>query len=468
SPENFNLPMYHTGHNDDVFDDGIFLPGSTYQELHTTLRRGFFHAARSNAATRHTTPDRVTEIERPVIRHETMNLDYGSSISTPGQVTDRHDASSTPNNIELTQQEEYELWKNYINEVAPWIDKFDNQCTFGHKLPPLAKHHGHLRYAILALSARQLERKDHLDSTRSLALYQEAIHLLLPLLQTKQTAVIASCVVLCVLEMMSCAPQEWRRHLDGCANLIEAVGITGIVGGIEQALFWAFARMDVCGGLISDDRTLIPLSKWGSGLGLANDVRLMREAGSFDMYANLAVYLLGQAVGLFADYEDARQQELATFQASRWAELYEHIEDWYEYRPAEMRSILQVSPTEGDFSRPFPILLFGNPPAISGNQLYHTAALLMLQKRPPGARYRRKPKSILWHARRICAISISNTHHGCRTNGIQPLWVAGRVMSSPAEHKAILELYETIEMETGWGAKWRAEDLKEFWGDLDD
>jgi len=48
------------------------------------------------------------------------------------------------------------------------------------------------------------------------------------------------------------------------------------------------------------------------------------------------------------------------------------------------------------------------------------------------------------------------------------LWVAGRVMSSPLEHKAILELYETIELETGWGAKWRAEDLKEIWGVLDE
>lgn len=39
------------------------------------------------------------------------------------------------------------------------------------------------------------------------------------------------------------SPKEWRRHLDGCANLIEAVRIHGFIGGIEQALFWCFARM---------------------------------------------------------------------------------------------------------------------------------------------------------------------------------------------------------------------------------
>lgn len=58
---------------------------------------------------------------------------------------------------------------------------------------------------MLALSARQLERKDgSMPASMSLALYQEAIHCLLPKLHTKDIAVIASCVVLCVLEMLSC------------------------------------------------------------------------------------------------------------------------------------------------------------------------------------------------------------------------------------------------------------------------
>lgn len=58
---------------------------------------------------------------------------------------------------------------------------------------------------MLALSARQMERKSPgRSSSASLALYQEAVHQLVPQLQTKSTEVVASCVVLCVLEMMSC------------------------------------------------------------------------------------------------------------------------------------------------------------------------------------------------------------------------------------------------------------------------
>jgi hypothetical protein len=57
---------------------------------------------------------------------------------------------------------------------------------------------------MLALSARQLERKHSRSSAMSLSLYQEAIHELIPHLESRSTAVVASSVVLCVLEMMSC------------------------------------------------------------------------------------------------------------------------------------------------------------------------------------------------------------------------------------------------------------------------
>lgn len=61
----------------------------------------------------------------------------------------------------------------------------------------MAKANPHLRYSTLALSARQLERKDgSLPASMSLALDQEAIRRLLLKLHTKDIAVIVSCVVL--------------------------------------------------------------------------------------------------------------------------------------------------------------------------------------------------------------------------------------------------------------------------------
>lgn len=199
---------------------------------------------------------------------------------------------------------------------------------------------------------------------------------------------------------------------------------------------------------------------WASTLSLKEDIRLFRNSGSFHTYACYAIFLCAQVLDLFAS------RITGVDYMHRWNKLYAIIEDWYVHRPPDFEPVLYLDPSETDHTRPFPIVLFSNAPAISGTQLYHTAALLMLQKKPPGAIVAQKSRSILWHARRICAISISNTHHGCWTNCVQPLWIAGQLMSHPTEHRAILETYKLIEKETGWGTDWRIEDLKAHWGSL--
>jgi hypothetical protein len=200
---------------------------------------------------------------------------------------------------------------------------------------------------------------------------------------------------------------------------------------------------------------------------LREDQIFFQQAPSYDIYASYAEYLCAHVLELFAS-TPSNDENVDPVYAGRWSDLFEHIEDWYANRPEEMKSILHLPSSSEDYSRPFPVLLYSNAPAISGNQMYHTAALLMLQRQPRGVVCRRKPRSILWHARRICAISSSNTHHGSWTNCVQPLWIAGQLMSHPVEHRAIIDTYKLIERETGWGTEWRIDDLNTFWGELDD
>ncbi|WPG99870.1 C6 transcription factor [Acrodontium crateriforme] len=443
--------------SDSVIEDGIFLPGSQYQELHAALRSKIIDTARS------TVPSRLGSIEPDAVFPP---LTQTKSVSA---VEDDYEESRRLAHI--SPEDEYILWQNYISEVAGWCDKFDINRHFELVLPMMAKSHPHLKYSILALSARQMERKDlKPDNSCSLALYQHAIHLLSPLLQTRTTAVLASCIVLCVLEMLSCSPKAWRRHLDGCAALIQALGISGCSGGLEQALFWTFARMDIWGSFISSERTLIPTHRWMGGRDLSEEVEMF-QTGSFDMSANHIVYLCGRVIDLLCaagSWSKDRNNRSNIFDlvndTNQWIALFDLIEAWYMNRTEEMQEILFIPSKGQDSIKVFPTILFGNGPATSGNQMYHTAALLMLKYKPPNFSLARKPRSMLWHARRICAISISNTHHGCWTNSTQPLWIAGQLMSHPLEQEAILNIYNRIERETGWGTKWRADDLREYWG----
>lgn len=446
------------------FEDGIFLPGTAYHELHSTLRQHLIQEVRSTASTRPTTPRVDTD------GAEIENGEGDRHDKSLGTVPEAPAITLEIEKPVLSKEEECNLWRNWFDEVAPWLDKFDIERHFQFSLPTLAPSNDHLRYAILALSARQQELKETTQPTdRSLALYQEAIHLLLPNLASRSTAAIASCVILCVLEMLSCSPKAWQRHLDGCASLMEAVGINGFVGGVDQALFWCFARMDVCGALISSVTTLIPVSHWASKLSIDDDVRMFESVENFSGWANYAVYLTAQVLNLLSPLSGMTSLQVTNRSdpkfRTRWLKLWKYISEWQDKRPAPLLPVMTTPSTE---SSPFPTIIFSNPAAISGNQLYHTASVLMLQNQPANVKLTPKPKSILWHARRICGISISNDHHGAWTNAVQPLWVAGRCMSHPAEHKAILDILERIEKESGWGTKWRQEDLKTFWGDLED
>ncbi|KAE8311689.1 hypothetical protein BDV41DRAFT_565623 [Aspergillus transmontanensis] len=460
-------PLFdHSVFSDPVND--VFLPGSAYEALHTTLRNRQLWTARPDIPSRCSSPASVPE----------------SGAVTPNGLhpseVNHYSRPSRP--FELSPARENVLWQNYLNEICLWLDMFDNHRHFASTYPQMAKSSPHLRYSILALSARQIERKQNQKSqSESLSLYQEAIHLLLPELESKTTPVIASCVILCVLEMLSCNPKEWRRHLDGCAYLIQAAEINGFSGKEEQALFWCFARMDVCGGLISEEETIIPIHHWipkDMSPAEASQHFLTSNISAFDTYANYTVYLCAQTLGVLFNPSSQLPPSCVTCRylgspddrdtyVHRWKRLFDSVEEWYDNRPNQMKSIFVIPATAGQ-ERPFPTVLYGNGAAISGNQLYHTCALLLLQRKPKTLSLSRRPKSVLWHARQICAISASNTHHGCWTNALQPLWLAGKAMSHHSEHTAIIETLTRIERETGWATAWRVEDLKDFWGEDDD
>jgi hypothetical protein len=212
-----------------------YYPNPAYEELHTVLHHHMVETARSTALTRQGTPEATSQ--DPSTTRKGL---------APGRYTDRAALASSASLIrplgdtKLTSRRELELWQNYLDEVAIWLDMFDVERHFQLKIPMMAKSADHLHYSILALSARQMERKDpDKPYTESLALYQEAIELIVQELHSLDTAVIASCVLLCVLEMMSSSPRAWGRHLDGCAMLLQAAGINGTVSGVRQALFCA-------------------------------------------------------------------------------------------------------------------------------------------------------------------------------------------------------------------------------------
>lgn len=219
------------------------------------------------------------------------------------------------------------------------------------------------------------------------------------------------------------------------------------------------------GGFLSDSHPKIPTSLWflPTGSMLTAISRFKTDFQNFDSYANYSLFLCASVLNVISNR--GGQAERGSSYTAKWKALFELLEDWHTNRPQEMRPLTPRASANGDNGdEPFPVVLYTNSPAVSANQLYHTATLLMLQAKPSDVRLRGQ-RSIFWHARQVIGISVSNRGHGAWTNALQPVYFAGKVMSSKIEHCIILELLSDIEKGTGFATQWRAQDLREYWGD---
>ncbi|THZ19920.1 hypothetical protein D6C90_09653, partial [Aureobasidium pullulans] len=434
----------------------MYYPNATYRELHTTLYNAMVDTARGTGLTRTGTPD--SDKSQKAANHEPVNHtpQWGTLQRDPATV------GKLPKS--MTVRRETELWRNYLDEIALWLDMFDNDRHFQIHLPLLAQSSEPLRLSVLALSARQIERRDpNKPYTESLALYQEAIRLIAAELESMSTEVIGSCVLLCVLEMMSSSPKDWTRHLNGAAMLLKAAGINGVVGGMRQAIFWCFARMDMWGGFLSGSHTKIPTSLWFLPTGSMSTAisRFKTDFQNFDSYANYSLFLCASVLNVVSSHDTSTERDSSY--SAKWKALFDLLIDWHANRPQEMRPLTPWA-NEREDEGPFPVVIYTNAAAVSANQLYHTATLLMLQAKPNDVRVRGQ-RSIFWHARQAIGISVSNLSHSAWTNALQPIYFAGKIMSSRAEHQVVLETLAEIERTTGFATQWRAQDLKEYWDD---
>ncbi|KFY45548.1 hypothetical protein V495_02923 [Pseudogymnoascus sp. VKM F-4514 (FW-929)] len=433
-----------------------------FLDLQEELRTVLFTGAASLAPSRNNSPAPSEPVNVPALDLSKQSLDF-TRVSIP--------------KVRLIN-----YLKNWISECAPYLDKFDEARHFGVQVPIVAQGSPALFYAVLAFSARQTERKTGLEKSHdSLELYQESIRLLAPSLQAKDPNVLVTVCILACLELMSVSPRDWRRHIEGCAALFDSFNINGFHGGLLQAVFWCYARMELCGAIVSDgaESTLLHIDKWtptmsespGSKEGeeeLIKGMFFQKSRLAPDMHANWAVYLCAKTCDLAC--RRTRYLELGELDKydtrppmEQWDRLWDELQYWNEQRPPEMLPIKTTGTGDGQI---FPEIFFAHWAAISSNQLYHTACIIMLEMKFAG----RLPQpsmphwSAVWHSRRICGISLTNPHSANLINAIQPLYIAGKLLTHRSEHLLVARLFKIIDKTTGWGAMWRLKDLERAWG----
>lgn len=351
-----------------VTKESVMAPFMLYSELHSTLRDYMFTSATSVADLDDsaTFNNMLTSPMPNFLRSENSSKSLNEQLMNEGL-----QAQLLWEDIQLSSEQKLELFKNYLYEVAPWLDMFDISRQFGVHIPQLATSSEPLLQALYTLSSRQKELTDPTYPREiTLKLYQESLKQLIPTVnKTMDRAIISGCVLLCVLEMMSSSPNEWRHHLEGCAALFKSNNIHGFSNGLERGLFWCYARMDVSAAVIGKQATIINSENW-----LPREITLSELKEYFlshntaDMYSNYMVFLCSRIMNLIS-------QEIASYDGT-WEQIWNEVIEWHAERPDELKPFAEYEST------PFPGVLYLKGPAISANQLYHMAIILLTENKP--------------------------------------------------------------------------------------
>ncbi|KAF9889264.1 hypothetical protein FE257_007577 [Aspergillus nanangensis] len=409
--------------------------------------------------------------------------------------------------LPISTAEKARLISHYMQEAGTWCETTDTEMHFTMRSIHTMMRSTAFAAAAMSLASRQLDNVERQQRPVTLELYSYTIQLLLRQEPAKiDASVLATCTLLCVYEMMASDVHEWRRHLKGCASLLQAKKWSGSSHGIVKCCFWAFARIDIWAAFTSGKTTLIPTDFWLDD----TCVKSLAMRGDVDDYCNLAILIFARVVNLLAtpglDAESVKPALRASYLV-----LWDELQTWYRLRPEDVCPLLR-----DDFSqsRVFPNIVYTRSSSICGNTFYHTGSILLLQmglvpnEGSSASRPADDSVDISWHARELSGISISNPSHANWVNQLQPLYIAGTVFAGssasswtrpvmepedqtrrmsrsprrmrpsshalsdtrggaeeyPAEKILLLKHLARIERETGWKTSDRAADLRELWG----
>ncbi|KAF2019572.1 hypothetical protein BU24DRAFT_439648 [Aaosphaeria arxii CBS 175.79] len=404
--------------------------------------------------------------------------------------------------LPIPEAEQSQLLSAYLRETGTWCETTDSNMHFTVSSIHMMMKSKPFVAAAMALASRQLDAVNKRPRQMTLALYQHAIQSLIhqdP--SSADAAILATCTLLCVYEMMASDVVEWRRHLKGCAGLLKSRKWNGSSEGIVNACFWAFARIDIWAAFMIGEQTLMPTEDWVDN----NSIISTATSGSVDAYCNLAILIFAKIINLRAKIH--RRPSRSTEYVSEVNQLWNEVEDWQKHRPEQVHPLF---PFRVNASKcPFETIIFSHSSSICADTFYHAGAILLLWtgdvKRESTestanegpSPFFASPHTVsetcdlhydpVWHAKKLCGISISNTSHANWVNHLQPLYIAGQVFGGvrvdrqnirstaveednhveeefPAEQIALLKHLARIERDTGWKTSGRAAELRKMWG----
>ncbi|BCS16478.1 hypothetical protein ALUC_80685S [Aspergillus luchuensis] len=119
--------------------------------------------------------------------------------------------------LPVSSSEKARLLSSYIKETGTWCETTDSNMHFTMRSLHSMAESAAFVAAAMSLASRQQDHVAKVQRPVTLELYQYTIkHLLQQDPATAGVAILATCTLLCVYEMMASSVHDWRRHLKVC------------------------------------------------------------------------------------------------------------------------------------------------------------------------------------------------------------------------------------------------------------
>lgn len=154
----------------------------------------------------------------------------------------------------------------YCCVVGPWFNLLDDDHHFTHVLPHLSLLHPLLHLSVLASAAKQHYLTSSQRADTALAYYNAALRMLTATLNTilwgSSAILFTSCLLLTHCEMINASNQDWHLHLYETSTHHSTHECHDCSGGLTQACFWIYCRMDVLSSLATAEPTRLDTAIW--------------------------------------------------------------------------------------------------------------------------------------------------------------------------------------------------------------
>ncbi|KAH8125930.1 hypothetical protein ACSS6W_007880 [Trichoderma asperelloides] len=423
-----------------------------------------------------------------------------------------------------SEQEIVFLLRHYVDNLAPWLGIFDERCFFQTRIPRLVETNPILKYAISAVSAKHLSHVGGFRATNcglrsTLALtemypsaghvdwafkaanyYHQAATSSQQQSQLYDTignypqgfldVVTASNAILTIYELIDSNYDEFRTRIhDVKSKLAKYPNDTSTpksyfppfkqpANPAALASYWLCMPHDL---LNSYDQKRIPILNFEASYGNFennDDSSGVGESKSMSRTPWVQLFsLITSIIDQFTATPSSGGRIMENLERNDWFYIWGALDNWhaqlganfepYSHYTLSSHLTLPQGPQEPVFDE----ILFPTQVSAATLSYYHFARVLLLLAKPIDQSnpltqlkdYRERLIDIRDNCVKICGIATGRPGGAARIHSVQPLVLAGQCLEEARERRAVVQLLQDVESDTGWPTAAQVRRLQEEW-----